>query len=261
MRVRGTINTDANQVRADIRFPADQSDVTEIRTSRTDPLGKVVPDVRKFRFNHQFDSSASNEDLFERVTPAIAAALERRNLCAMIDGQSNTGKSFAMFTAPHAIAPSAAIQMFDRISILSDQGWVCSVKCSAIENHLGNLKDLLVSKSDSYPSKISIKSTEQATKVEGQVERFPSSAGELAAVFKTACKNRQVHSTMKNSTSSRGHMICTLSLTRRHSVTGKLAQSKIYFVDLAGGERFDQDVSFPLVCLAFALYPKLAFQY
>lgn len=239
VRVRGTIDTDANQAHADISFPATQSDVIEIRTSRTDLIGKVIPDVRKFGFNHLFDSSASNEDLFERITPAIAAALEGRNLYVMIDGQSNTGKSFTVFTGPHAIAPSAANQIFDRISTLTDQGWVCSVKCSAIENHLGNLKDLLVSNSDSHRSQINIRSAGQA-KIEGQVERVAVSAEELAALFETACKNRQVQSTMKNSTSSRSHMVCTLRLTRRHSVTSKFVESTVYFVDLAGSERYDQ---------------------
>ena len=241
VRVRGPIGTDANQNPADIRFPAERSDVIEIHTSRTDVVGKVVPDVRKFKFNHLFGAEASNEDLFKRVAPAIAAALEGRNLCAMIDGQSNTGKSFAMFTGPHAIAPSAAIQIFDRMSILRDQGWVFSVTCSAIENHLGHLNDLLVSKSDSYPSKMHTRSIEQATTGDGRGERFLTSAEELAAVFETACQNRQVHSTMKNGTSSRSHMVCTVTLTRRHAVTDQSATSKIYFVDLAGSERFDLD--------------------
>ena len=71
VRVRGPIGTDVHRARTDIRFPADYSDVIEVRTSRTDAVGKAVPDSRKFRFNYLFNTSASNGDLFERVSSGL----------------------------------------------------------------------------------------------------------------------------------------------------------------------------------------------
>lgn len=78
---------------------------------------------------------------------------------------------------------------------------------------------------------------QQLVFVEGAKEQLIPNAAALEACFELAMSRRATASTHLNAESSRSHLICTMRMQRRDTITGTTVKSKLSFVDLAGSER------------------------
>ena len=78
---------------------------------------------------------------------------------------------------------------------------------------------------------------QQLVFVEGAKEQLIPNAAALEATFDLAMSRRATASTHLNAESSRSHLICTMRMQRRDTITVTTVKSKLSFVDLAGSER------------------------
>ena len=133
-----------------------------------------------------------------------------------------------MFKGNDAVAPSIAASVMTWKAVGDTQGWTRKVRCSAVEVYQNRLKDLLVENGE---AKVDI--SEAKT---GRHERKVTSIEELIGLFQRAYKNLEIRETHENRESSRGHFVCSLSLTQFRP-DKPCVWSRITLVDLAGGER------------------------
>ena len=185
----------------------------------TDP--KKVPSRNQVKIDHLFDGSYTNKLIFEALKAKIEVVTHRYDVLIMADGASGTGKSYTMFEGPDALGSSAAALVTGWRGQDLPSGWTREVKLSALEFTKKGSRDLLSTSSDAGGKKI------KACQV--------VSANDTANLIRGASKKRTVGPTANNHQSSRGHFICTLTLTETQVGT-RSVMSRVCLVDLAGSE-------------------------
>ncbi|KAL9002247.1 MAG: hypothetical protein Q9188_004819 [Gyalolechia gomerana] len=189
-----------------------------------------------FAFDRIFDAKSTGSDLYGHIKPMIQAALEGRSAVIVVDGQSGAGKSHTLFDGPDAIATCAVDHIFDWVASMTLEGWSCTVDLSSLEIYQQRIQDLLrPSNTDSIEPRL----TADGMILPEHVVRPVDSAAQLKDMLRYACGNRSVKATCRNPNSSRGHAITifTVQRSKRSSVSAAVSQqSKLFLVDLAGGE-------------------------
>lgn len=243
VRIRGRRQDDCGKPLSDLQITR----CNQLRISVAD--GGVVKPRRKthnFEFDHVFDSSASNAEVCEKARPFVRTALAGRDVMILADGQTGTGKSWTMFDGKDSLSRSIAEQIFaySKSHSLVAQEVKLEVQFEAFEVYKDGLKDLL-SKNGTQTSPTAQHEDsvlQKCTVVANERTRLPvTSAAELCKMIREACRNRKVGENEKNPVSSRGHLVCSISLTRFDG-RGKVSMtSRLKIVDLAGNEHIPSD--------------------
>jgi len=236
-RVRGKDTYDLDGSFAAVRVSADQSSHLKLVKDGEDYSGKRREQGTVFEFEYVFGPSASNRAVFDKIEPLIEVMLSRHNVCIITDGPSGAGKSHTMFEGQDAIAHCAAVQIFSRTDAMVADGWARQVECTAVEIYLKDLEDLLADRNCQGGHKVRLGDQAGKRVVAGCEVIKAHSALELQTVIQQARQNRRIHATRQNAKSSRGHFICTITLSRRRPGTDENFSSKLVLVDLAGSER------------------------
>lgn len=208
-----------------------------------------------FTFDHMFDASSSQEDVYEKVEPLILNALDGYSICIFAYGQTGSGKTFSMegdISEPRlrGITPRAMATIFDRAAMLREEGWHYEYRCSVIEIYNDTILDLLQSPSiyasggpahqqSNYHTIQHHHDTQRTTVTHVKEERIHNYA-DFQKLYSQAVKNRKTSSTVLNSRSSRSHCICVLHLDGENDIIRQRSRGTLCLVDLAGSERVNE---------------------
>jgi hypothetical protein len=237
-RIRGKDDNDKDVASAAVKVHPDEPTTLVMSSIRTDVRGESeTGKERSFTFDYVFGPTASNRAVFEKLEPLIQAVLGGRNVYIIMDGQTGAGKTHTMFEGEHAIASSAADQIFSRLNVMRLGGHECRVTCSAVQIYLGNVEDLFVHPSRQKRAELQIRQKNDLFVIEGREVKDAASSSALQPLFDLALRNRKTRATFKNTGSSRSHLVCTITVYQRlHSAT-VTSESQLVLVDLAGSER------------------------
>ena len=174
----------------------------------------------------------SNSMIEGILTTLIYRVLGKHDVCFIADGQSGSGKSYTLFNGPDALAPWISRDILNK-----EYRYEATIKCTALEVSQDGLRDLLGaegSPATGPPQSQSPRGKKSQALVNPQSELITSEA-QLRHLLTQACQRRRVSATGANAVSSRGHMICTLTIELKTPAGPE--STRVVIVDLAGSER------------------------
>lgn len=200
-----------------------------------------------FKFDRIFDTSSSQDDVFEYAQPLLDECLKGFTVTVFAFGMTGSGKTYTIGGNQEepGIVPKAVAHVFDNLAKLSahspDQ--VAVVCITYVELYNNQLHDLLA---DSFADSGSLKIHEHPkhgiylTGSPG-IRTPVSSAEEALELIEKGNRLRATATTSLNDRSSRSHTVISLEIiTKDLSSEGKCATisiGKLNIVDLAGSER------------------------
>lgn len=225
-------------------------------------------DVKSFTFDHLFDESATQTDIYEPVKPFIYRFFDGFNQSILAYGQvsldlgtdsyivkTSSGKTFTMGLSNEllsssgakeheGIVPRAVADIFKKLQENASTVLETSITVSFIEIYNEELTDLLdkasTQKSFLPKPKPLIREENGNIFVSNLIEEKVSCAEDVLKVLGRGAAARSTGSTDMNATSSRSHAIVSLTLKqKKRTASGAIVNvsSKFNFVDLAGSER------------------------
>ena len=217
---------------------SDDSSALSSRSSKAD--GRKCP-PHQFQFDHIFDGSSSQSDVFREVSQLTQSALDGHSVCIFAYGQTGSGKTYSM-AGPSldaqngGVVPRAVSQAFARARELNDLGWHFEFAASFLEIYNEELHDLnpTVPRGD----KLKIVDINGTVSVPGLCAAAVASASEVHALLEAAAKMRATCATACNAHSSRSHYIFRLSIRGRNGAES--LEGELNLVDLAGSERIKE---------------------
>ena len=178
-----------------------------------------------FTFDHVFDDSCDNRDLYEStLKPLIAAALQGVKVTCFAYGQTGSGKTFTMM-GEDTIPGLYALAANDLFRLKNQR---IGVAISFYEIYCGRLHDLLNSRQQLFAREDS----KQNVNIVGLQRRSVSDVQALMQLIAYGMSVRMTGTTGANDESSRSHAVLDIELRESGSAKGKLS-----FIDLAGSER------------------------
>ena len=164
------------------------------------------------------------------------------NVLTIMNGQSGTGKSYSMFNGDDAIAYAAAKGLFalrDQLDLGAVGAGAYRIVYTALEVYNDRLRDLL---GGSTPQQIVLTRSGFGFAAKGVVENEVESIATLHHLLDQARRNREVKKTPKNPESSRGHLVCEITLIWDDPENNTPRRHKLCLVDLAGSEHASEEV-------------------
>eukprot|EP00730_Choanoeca_flexa_P001208 TRINITY_DN10530_c0_g1_i1.p1 TRINITY_DN10530_c0_g1~~TRINITY_DN10530_c0_g1_i1.p1 ORF type:complete len:1028 (+),score=289.58 TRINITY_DN10530_c0_g1_i1:52-3135(+) len=185
---------------------------------------------------------ASQERLFDDLgAPMVQSSLDGFNGCIFCYGQTSAGKSYTMLgdQGNPGLIPRICEQLLAAITASSDTPVEHQLTLSMLEIYNERVYDLLSSSSQLPECRVR-QHPKQGFFVEG-VAKVPVSAyADIEARMQHGIRLRSTAATNMNKTSSRSHMILTLSLKQIFANAAGESTTKtsdLHLVDLAGSER------------------------
>lgn len=217
-------------------------------------------DKKPFTYDHVFDQSSSQEDLYgNAVRDMVADCVSGYNVTFLAYGQTGSGKTFTMGTS-HEVLQSKDLSdstmglvprcVADLFATLEQSGRRWRLSCSMLELYNEQLHDLL----NPGAENVRIREVNGQVSVTNLHEISCSQPHDVLECLSRGSVHRAVGATNMNHESSRSHMVCTLHVEQFASdssceVDGADTQadedasnrpsitSTMTFVDLAGSER------------------------
>jgi kinesin family protein C1 len=192
-----------------------------------------------FGFDHIFDPSHGQDDIWNATEPLVQSAIDGFNVCVLAYGQTGSGKTFTMLgeAGNEGIVTRAVEKLFNAKKEIEDMSRgekKAELSVELLEVYNEKVRDLLVPNSGSDGQDISLKVT--ANEAVGSKIVPVASQEEVLNILDKAQKRRCVKATSSNAVSSRSHMIFTI-LFNVTSKSGASRVGKLHVCDLAGSER------------------------
>eukprot|EP01083_Nonionella_stella_P013942 39233_1 len=204
-----------------------------------------------FTFDRILDAKASQQEVFTHVAqPVCDDVLIGYNGCIFAYGQTGSGKTYTMFGPegdsddPQAmgIIPRSVAHIFSGIE--EDPNIIdARIKVSFLEIYKEQLRDLLnpsrkkKSKKKKIKKPLLIREMQNGeTRVLNLKEKNVKTLLDVLSLIEVANSYRTKAETSMNHSSSRSHMLMTLTVTLRME-DGSMHVGKLNFCDLAGSER------------------------
>ncbi|THU73776.1 hypothetical protein C4D60_Mb04t26420 [Musa balbisiana] len=189
-------------------------------------------------YDHVFDQSASQDEVFEDTKYLVQSAVDGYNVCIFAYGQTGSGKTFTIYGSESnpGLTPRATAELFRVIKHDSNK-YSFSLKVYMVELYQDTLVDLLLPK-NAKRLKLEIKKdTKGLVSIENATIMQISNFDELRAIISRGSEQRHTAGTHMNDESSRSHLILSIIIESTNLQSQSLARGKISFVDLAGSER------------------------
>ncbi|KAK6494319.1 kinesin-like protein KIN-14I [Huso huso] len=197
--------------------------------------------LKEFQFDKIFNSTSSQEEVFEDTSRLIQSAVDGYNVCIFAYGQTGSGKTFTMIGDKELKSPGVMPRAFNRIFHIVEENktkFDFKVSVYMLELYNERLLDLFVNPNEAFNKKIEIKKDKKGLVfVQGAETKEAASAEALFALFKQGCMNRHIASTKMNVESSRSHLIIGVTIESTNLTNGSVTYGKLSLVDLAGSER------------------------
>ncbi|XP_071128028.1 carboxy-terminal kinesin 2-like [Mytilus edulis] len=206
----------------------------------------------EFSYDKVFSDKATQEEVFEEISPLVQSALDGFDVCIFAYGQTGSGKTYTMEGTSvndddrnRGMIPRAVHQIFQEIEKLKNEELIYSLEVSFLEIYNETIRDLL-SDVTNY-AKLDIKMAENEKNKNNKKVVVPNLTivrnpriEEVSDLLKRASKKRAVGETERNESSSRSHSVFSLTLT---SNSTKKIEGTLHLVDLAGSEKFENSAS------------------
>ncbi|KAL9229698.1 hypothetical protein vseg_005137 [Gypsophila vaccaria] len=189
-------------------------------------------------YDHVFDGTATQEDVFEDTKYLVQSAVDGYNVCIFAYGQTGSGKTYTIFGNERdpGLTPRATSEVF-KILKRDNKKYSFSLKAYMLELYQDTLVDLLLPK-NAKRLKLDIKKDSKGmVTVENATIVHISTFEELKSVIQKGSEQRHISGTQMNEESSRSHLILSIVIESTNLQTQSLARGKLSFVDLAGSER------------------------
>ncbi|KAH9413825.1 hypothetical protein DERP_009423 [Dermatophagoides pteronyssinus] len=187
---------------------------------------------------------ADQQCIFQTLAlPLLNNAWRGYNVSLFCYGQTGSGKSFTMVGLGNnkGLVPRICEELFNIIDNRKGMDINTEVNLSMLELYSENVRDLL--DTETAVKKKGLKIREHPVKgffAEGLIRCTVLSQKEIMEKFEQGVTNRSISATNMNETSSRSHMIITITLSQRSMNLNGNEETKtsvINLVDLAGSER------------------------
>ena len=218
---------------------------------------------KSFTYDFAMDQETNQSEMYNKVvTPMLDGVADGYNVTLLAYGQTGSGKTYTMGTTTDSLSdvtgnsqgimPRAVDDLFKMLREKSSkEGSTFSVTCSLLEIYNETLHDLMVSSvevlGNHSKGKASLGIREQkdgSVIVPGLREIPVNTVEDVLICIRDGSINRATSSTNMNATSSRSHMIVTLTIEHTRPSDGTNNDmgitnltSKLTLVDLAGSER------------------------
>ncbi|GBG71679.1 hypothetical protein CBR_g9092 [Chara braunii] len=193
---------------------------------------------KQHQFDHVFDSTVSQEQVFEDTKYLVQSAIDGYNVCIFAYGQTGSGKTFTIYGGQDhpGLTPRAIKELF-RCMKRDGNKFSFALKVYMLELYQDTLQDLLLPK-NAKRQKLDIKKDSKGmVVVENATLISVENAEELEATVTRGIDKRHVSGTQMNAESSRSHLILSVIIESTNLQTQALVKGKLSFVDLAGSER------------------------
>ena len=221
-------------------------------------------------FDASFGVLASQQALYEEISPAVASVLSGQYVCVMAYGQTGAGKTYTMqgSGSQAGVVHLAVDELLSEARALTEErgrrGDKLEVEfeASLLEIYNEKVLDLMGKPADQVgltgggggggsssssssaslhpapPEPLEVRSGSDGSVSVSKLRAVPvASAEEVGALLLDAGKRRHTHGTLMNASSSRSHLVLTIYATVRSSADGSEHKGKLHLVDLAGSER------------------------
>ncbi|XP_010928759.1 kinesin-like protein KIN-14I isoform X2 [Elaeis guineensis] len=189
-------------------------------------------------YDHVFDQTVSQEEVFEDTKYLVQSAVDGYNVCIFAYGQTGSGKTFTIYGSESqpGLTARATAELF-KVMKRDSSKYSFSLKVYMVELYQDNLVDLLLPKY-AKRSKLDIKKDSKGmVTIENVTIVQISSFEELRTIISRGSEQRHTAETQMNDQSSRSHLILSIIIESTNLQTQSLARGKLSFVDLAGSER------------------------
>ncbi|XP_074301759.1 kinesin-like protein KIN-14E isoform X2 [Silene latifolia] len=194
--------------------------------------------AKKHVYDHVFDGTTSQEEVFEDTKYLVQSAVDGYNVCIFAYGQTGSGKTYTIYGNERnpGLTPRATSELF-KILKRDDKKYSFSLKVYMLELYQDTLMDLLLTK-NAKRLKLDIKKDSKGmVTVENTTIVHISTIEELRSVIQKGSEQRHISGTQMNEESSRSHLILSIVIESTNLQTQSFARGKLSFVDLAGSER------------------------
>jgi len=197
----------------------------------------VANDERKaqhpFEFEQIFKPGTTQEMVFAEVSGLVTSVMDGFNVCIFAYGQTGSGKTYTMQGPPSdpGLNPRVLARLFE---IVEERKTVqYELKVTMLEVYNEEIRDLL------GPQDQDLKAVSGAYGMEvvGLTHNTVSSIDDVSKTLKAGSGNRTTTKTGMNDNSSRSHLITSVYVRARDTVSGKENMGKLHLIDLAGSER------------------------
>ncbi|KAJ8308330.1 hypothetical protein KUTeg_013204 [Tegillarca granosa] len=200
----------------------------------------------KFRFEHVFDQSTKQDEIFDIVSkPVIDNVLTGYNGTVFAYGQTGSGKTFTITGGAEkyvdrGIIPRSLSYLFERFESDSERSYSLHVSYLELYNERGY--DLLdpkheAAKLEDLPKVVLMEDSDQNIHLKNLSVHQASTEEEALNLLFLGDTNRMIAETPMNQASTRSHCIFTIHITSRETGSATIRRSKLHLVDLAGSER------------------------
>ncbi|KAM3131428.1 hypothetical protein pb186bvf_016500 [Paramecium bursaria] len=190
---------------------------------------------QKFNFDHVFDWSSQQQDVYEVAgKPIIDQLMQGFNATLLMYGQTCSGKTFTMIgdqSQPGLITRTIS-ELFQVIQN-SPADFEFRIKVQIYEIYKEKIKDLLDVKN--YDLKVR-EMASQGFYVQQLSHLWASDQQEIYQALNKSLQNRQVGHTSLNDMSSRSHLLFQLTVIMNNDNDGTSYTSVLTMADLAGSE-------------------------
>ena len=219
-----------------------------------------------FTYDYALNQDTTQVSMYDKVvTPMLNGVADGYNVTLLAYGQTGSGKTYTMGTTTDSLSditgntqgimPRAVDDLFKMLQQKNkEDGTMFNVTCSLLEIYNESLHDLMVSSveilGNHSKGKTSLGIREQkdgSVIVPGLREIPVNTVQDVLVCIRDGSINRATSSTNMNATSSRSHMIVTLTIEHSKSSSSSSnandevgitnLTSKLTLVDLAGSER------------------------
>jgi len=188
-----------------------------------------------FEFERIFDQGKDQPEVFAEVSDLVVSTLDGYNVCIFAYGQTGSGKTYTMQGPKEN--PGVNIRALTKLFEVAAERYPdikYEIKVTLLEIYNERIQDLLSNEKGRV-----LKAVQGQYGMEVQDLTMVSVANEheVLETLKRGSKNRSVVATAMNDVSSRSHLILSVYVLARNSLTGKDVMGKLHLIDLAGSER------------------------
>ncbi|KAG9406548.1 hypothetical protein AC1031_002866 [Aphanomyces cochlioides] len=194
---------------------------------------------KTYEFEHVFDMSSTQEQVFAQVKPLITSVLDGFNVCIFAYGQTGSGKTFTMSGSAEnpGINPRALNELFGLKNARSRE-FNDDITVSIMEIYNEVIRDLLAE--NAANTNLSVRQGTNGNFVQGLTMVPVKEVNDVFNLITKGNQNRSTHATDMNEHSSRSHSILSIYVKSTNLATNTVANGKLHLVDLAGSERLSK---------------------
>lgn len=206
---------------------------------------KKSTSLRRFDFDHVFDDSSSNQDVYDKLCKGVVdSAMNGINSTFFAYGQTGSGKTFSMLGSEKqkGIARLLISDLLKRSqNEEEEENDEAMIEMSYVQLYRNHINDLLSDVNENL-------TLDSEGEIRGLSVHKVTSLNEFNKFLNQGSKNRKTVCTKLNSSSSRSHAILTFHVNTfrggdEEDDTVEAYRAKVHVVDLAGSERVkDSDV-------------------